>query len=205
MHRNLRNMFIKEKEARVMSMRKIGELKRSNANIPLAILLGVVITAIFSFLSMQLFQFFHIFKYLKNEHIVEMFITLPVILFAFFIHECIHIVFFLVFGKGMAKIKVYRDRSVGAVIMHQVNPAVVYTRTQMIVILLSPLIVLTISFWLLSIFISTPYLFWVNTVLNALGSTIDIYVSILLLIKPYKNVHVNFEPDQMVMNVFAVK
>lgn len=182
-------------------MTKISDIHRGNGNIYIGGLIGLVATILIGWISLYVLQL-DILSYLDQDKLLEVLMILPTVMFIFVIHEYVHVGFFLLFGKGKAKIKVVREKSVGAVVMHQVNENVFYTRIQMVIILLAPLIVVTIALLIMHIFIPASFLIWTNIVLNALGSAIDLYVSYKLLTIQSKSIIVNFKADEVVMNIY---
>ncbi|WPS85514.1 DUF3267 domain-containing protein (plasmid) [Brevibacillus halotolerans] len=143
-----------------------------------------------------------VLQYLQKDKIWEVLLIIPTMLLSFVIHEYIHVGFFHLFGKGEARIKVSREKSVGAIVIHQVNESIYYKRWEMIAILLSPLVLLTIVFLLMSTWISMPFLLFANILLNALGSSIDMYVSFVLLSKYHSKIKVNFDALTIKMNIY---
>jgi hypothetical protein len=85
--------------------------------------------------------------------------------------------------------------------MHQVNEEVFYSRIQMIIILLAPLVFLTILLAGLMFWIGLPYLFYVNILLNVLGSSVDLYLTFRLLLYT-SPIWVNFSADKLNMNIY---
>jgi hypothetical protein len=181
-------------------MKKIAEINRETAKPLHAWFIGVVATILTGIVLSFIYPF-SFMNYLERSHLIEILMTVPTILFVFLVHEWIHVFFFILFGKGKAKIKVKRERKIGAVIMHQVNEEVFYSRIQMIIILLAPLVFLTILLAGLMCWIGLPYLFYVNILLNVLGSSVDLYLTFRLLL--YKSpIWVNFSEDKLNMNIY---
>lgn len=140
---------------------------------------------------------------LSNSRTFWEIIWIPVGVVGFLVvHELIHIAFYLIFGKGEAKIKVSRERKVGAIVMHQTNDSVLYTRWQMVIILLSPLVLLTGVFLLLHLIIPAPFFWWANLVLNATGSSIDLYVVMVLASCGRGRYWVNLHPEKVQLQVY---
>lgn len=183
-------------------MKKIDEVHRGNANILHGILIGLFVTAISIVLSLQLFDL-DIVSYLTPDKIIEVLLIIPTMLAVFIIHEFIHVGFFIWFGKGEARIKVSRDRSVGAVVMHQTNEQVFYSKIEMIIILLSPLVIISLALWITGFFLSLPFLLCANIVLNVMGSSIDLYV-VTRILKHRSPVKINFHPHQIIMNIYRI-
>lgn len=133
-------------------------------------------------------------------------IFLPIIVtLTLVIHEYIHVIFFKVFGKGKAKIKVIRDKNMKAIIMYQSNKDVFYNKTQTILILLSPLFIITAFSLLLLVFFNSNLLIRMNMILNILGSIIDFAVSMRLLIKLPKDIKINYSYNNdsgVIMNCY---
>ncbi|MBP1308818.1 hypothetical protein JOD82_001838 [Paenibacillus sp. 1182] len=184
-------------------MQKIGEIHRGNTSIWCGVGIALTITVISLWLSIWTLDL-NLSVYLQKDKIWEVLLVLPTMLIAFVIHECIHIAFFKLFGKGKARMKVSREKSVGAVVMHQVNEEVFYKRWEMITILLSPLILLSLFFFGLHLYISMPFLIVVNIVLNAIGSSVDVYASLKLLFKGHQKIVVNFDSSMIKMNVYSL-
>lgn len=182
-------------------MKKIGELHRENGSVGIGILIGVIMTGLMIWFSIWILDL-NVLMYLQKEKIWEVLLILPTMLTAFIVHEFIHIGFFMLFGKGEARIKVSREKSVGAVIMHQTNEDVYYKRWEMIIILLAPLIILTVLFLFLYTIVAMPFLILANIVLNAMGSSVDLYVSLVLLTKRDSSVFVNFDASTVKMNMY---
>lgn len=132
----------------------------------------------------------------------EVLAVIPSLFIIFVIHELIHIGLFHLFGQGKAKVIPKREKELGAVIMHQVNPEVFYTRNQMLFILLSPLILLTVLLLALHFYLPLPFLLLINIVLNSLGSSTDLYASYRLLSNYSRHDMINFEPDEHIMNIY---
>lgn len=183
-------------------MKKIAQIKREDSNIHFGIFLGTLVTAVIGTLSWWVLEL-NPSVYLTPEKLPEIGWLVPSVLIVFIIHEVIHVALFHLFGKGKARIKIRREKSLGAVVMHQVNEDVYYKRWQMLTILLTPLVSLTILLLLLSFFFPFSYLIFFNIVLNALGSSVDIYVSYQLLIKHDSNILINFDKDDIHMNIYV--
>ena len=99
-------------------MIKIRELHRQNANLWIGGCIGLIVAVLVSIMSIKIIGL-DILMYLQKEaKIVEILMILPTMLVIFIGHEFIHIGFYHVFGKGEAKIKVIREKSVGAIMMH---------------------------------------------------------------------------------------
>lgn len=148
------------------------------------------------------FKPFGFLKYIDNkEKVFEIILIFPVVLFSLIIHELTHISMYILFGKGQAKIKVRIDKEYGALIMHQINEDVFYSRNQMVAILLTPLIVINVVLSILVNFINAPFLLFFNILLNTVGSSIDLYVSTLLILNYKSSAKVNFHPDKVEMYV----
>lgn len=182
-------------------MNKIDEIHKKNSNLKQAVFLGVLVTLIIGYTSINLLKI-NIINYMTPDKLLEIVLLVPSVICVFIIHELIHVVFFLLFGKGKAKIKVSRERSVGAVIMHQVNEEVYYSRLQMVVILLSPIVFLTIILLGIHSVMPVTFLIFINIVLNALGSTVDIYITYQLIFKYKSSIYINFNPKTICMNIY---
>lgn len=180
---------------------KIGTIHKDNSQFKTAVMLGIIVTAFIGWMSWS-FQGVSYISYMDKNKIWEVLAILPSMLVILFLHEMIHVGFFHLFGKGKAKIVPKREKELGAIIMHQVNSDVFYTRNQMFVILLSPLVLLTFLLLLCHVFIPLPFLIFINIVLNSIGSSTDIYVSYRLLTR-YSSQHmINFDSDDHIMNLY---
>lgn len=181
-------------------MKKIDEIHRGNANILHGILIGLFVTTFSIVFSLQLFDL-DVLAYLTPDKLVEVLLIIPTMIVVFIIHEFIHVGFFIWFGKEQARIKVSRDRSVGAVVMHQTNDKVFYSKTEMIVILLSPLVMISLALWIIGFFVYLPFLLCANIVLNVMGSSIDLYV-VTRILKHRSPIAINFHPSHIIMNIY---
>lgn len=182
-------------------MRKIGEIHFGNANVWQAIMIGVISTCLFTWASL-IFIDLDIISYLQKDKLMEVLLILPTMFVVFVIHELIHVGLFIWFGKGNAKIKIRREKSIKAVVIHQTNENVFYNRREKLIILLAPLLLLTTLLILLSLVAPMPFLLATNIALNALRSTTDLYVAFLLLSKYHSKVKINFHPSKMILNVY---
>lgn len=183
---------------------QIGNIQSNNSNRAMAFFLGAVITCIIGGIALKI-QDFSPINYLEPSKLVEVLVIVPTMLFILIIHEIIHVIFFLLYGKGKAKIDVKIDKEIGAVIMHQVNPEVFYRRNEMLVILLLPLILICVGLVVLDSYISFPFLLWVNILLNAIGSSTDIYISYRLLKDYSVNDLINFDSSEHILNVYKIR
>lgn len=142
---------------------------------------------------------------LRNwNHIVVFLITLPfLVITTLVIHESIHILFFRIFSKE-AKIEIINDEF-KSIYIYQSNPNVFYTKWQTIVILISPLVLISLITWLLLPFCNESILvpISVNGVINAMGAMTDVVLSIKLLTYK-KQIFVNYEKKESItLNVYA--
>lgn len=183
-------------------MRKIDEINKDKTNPIPCIVAGLLLTCIIAILLYNE-KPFDIMEYFNNkEKVLEVLLFIPTMLFIFIIHELIHMLLFIYFGKGEAKIKVSKEKKYGAIVMHQVNEDVYYTRREILIILLAPLVLLSIVLFFLMNIINMPFLLYFNLILNVLGSSIDFYISIYLLFKYKKNIKVNFDSNRVSMNIY---
>ena len=117
------------------------------------------------------------------------FLLIPLtIAFVLVIHELIHILLFKYFGKGQAKIKIIYDKELGAIAIYQCNKEVLYSLKEVLAILLTPMLFLTvIGFILLNLTNNLLFLELIklNILVNLAGSSLDFLISLLLL-KKYK-------------------
>ena len=138
------------------------------------------------------------FKYskIRLNYITPLIFILPlIVLGTLIIHEYIHILLFKYFSNGNAEIEVIRDKEIKSIIMYQKNKEVLYTPIQTIVILLSPMILLTLlTIPLLYINIKCVYvILMINMILNIMGSTTDMILSLILLLKyNKKDIFINY-------------
>lgn len=167
----------------------------------IAFTIGLFVTGCISWASWWI-QDISLMEYLQKDKVWEVIGILPSMLLVLFIHECIHVFFFYLFGKGEAKVVPKRDKAIGAIIMHQTNPNVYYTRNQMLIILLSPLILLTIILLFLHFLLPIPFLLFINIVLNAIGSSTDLYVSYRLLKNHSSKMIVNLDQEENILYVY---
>lgn len=133
------------------------------------------------------------------------FLTLPVVLIiTTVIHEYIHILFFKLFGQGKADIKITRSKEVKGIIVLQRNKAVKYSLNQILIILLSPLILISIISILIALIApeNIKILIGVNMWLNCVASSTDVVLSF----KRYRcgegdTYFEKNEKDEVIMNV----
>ena len=184
-------------------MEKIDEISEEKSKPLYCAISGILLTMATGFLVFKL-KPFNILEYLSNkDKIFEIMLFIPVMFFIVLIHELIHICLFILFGKGKAKIKVSRNKKYGAIVIKQVNKDVFYNKKEIILILLSPLVILSIILFFLMFVINMPFLIYFNLLLNVLGSSIDFYISIYLLIRHNKDIMINFDSDRTAMNIFS--
>lgn len=166
-------------------MEKIGDMKKTK----------YYITDIFSVIIVSLFCLIWTFKFgnIKREYINLAFFTLPIIvIITLTIHELIHILFFKLFGKKKAKIKVLRDKDLKAIVIYQHNKDVFYSKLQTITVLLMPLILITMVSIVLLFFIPNSLIIKFNMILNVFGSVIDMAITVRLLIYAPKGIKINY-------------
>ena len=120
------------------------------------------------------------------------------------IHELIHIAVYKLFGKGQARISVEKEKKLGAIVVHQTNQDVFYTKPEMLAILLSPMVILTIVLTVIFKFTSYPFLIYINIALNLIGSSIDFYISMLLIKRYPKDILLNFNSEDITMNIYKL-
>ncbi|WCK57218.1 DUF3267 domain-containing protein (plasmid) [Aneurinibacillus sp. Ricciae_BoGa-3] len=178
-------------------MTKIDEIKQTENPI-VGGLLTLLVSAIIGYLVFLVHPF-PIATYMNPSHIVEILLIPIAVVIVFFFHEMIHIGFFYAIGKGKTQLDVKWIR--GAVFIHQMNPDLYFTKRQMLIILLSPVILLTVLMSLLMTFSYVPFLLYANILFNLLESSIDIYVSYRLL-RHKSPIFVNFETENVNMNIY---
>lgn len=185
-------------------MKLIDSIARDSKNVNMYVCytIGLLLT-LFSIFILYMLQPIDLEIYLKVNKFIEV-VFLPVTtLVTLFIHECIHILLFIVFGKGHAKIKVRRDEELKAIIIHQINDKVYYRKFEIIIILLSPLVILSILLYILMQYINLTFLIGITLILNVLGSTIDFYLSLMLLFKYNNKIIINFSSNEIKMNIYS--
>lgn len=193
-------MFIKKIKSK-KALQLVGSIHSRNSNKKVALSIGAVVTVLIGWISIALMNF-SLSNYLQPQKLAEVLAILPTMIFVLFVHECIHVLFFRWFGRGKARMKVKRDKEIGAIVIHQINPEVFYRRNEMLVILLSPIALITVGIILLNAYVLFPFLLWVNILLNAIGSSTDLYVSFRLM-KDYNSNHViNFDSSEHILNVY---
>lgn len=164
--------------------------------------IDICIVIIFNIISILLFIL--LFKPSLNN-LDFYFLTLPVVMIiTTVIHEYIHIIFFKLFGKGKANIKIMRNKDIKGIVVLQQNKDVKYSLNQILIILLSPLIIITVISLLLSVTAldNINLIIGTNMWLNCIGSTTDVVLSF----KRYKEGEgaTNFEytkEEGIVMNI----
>ncbi|MEK3955748.1 DUF3267 domain-containing protein [Psychrobacillus sp. FSL K6-1464] len=182
------------------SFKEIGVIQRENGKMSMALAIGVFITIVIWWVTASIQQV-SFGSYLQPDKVIETIFIIPTMLFLLLVHEGIHVLFFLMYGKGKAKIEVKRERSVGAIIMHQVNPEVYYRRNEMLVILLAPLVIITGGLLMLDQIVMLPFLLMTNILLNSIGSSVDLYLSYQLLFR-YKSQHfINFDTKEPILYI----
>lgn len=141
---------------------------------------------------------------LRNWSYIKIFLTtLPfLVIFTLILHESIHILFFKLFGKN-AQIKIINDNFKN-IYIYQSNENVFYTRLQTIVVLLSPLVLISCLTFLILQFVNRQLFvpISVNGVVNAMGAMTDVVLSLKLL--SYKEkIFINYEKkDYITLNIF---
>lgn len=164
--------------------------------------IDICIVIIFNIISILLFIL--LFKPSLNN-LDFYFLTLPVVMIiTTVIHEYIHVIFFKLFGKGKAHIKIMRNKDIKGIVVLQQNKDVKYSLNQILIILLSPLIIITVISLLLSVIAldNINLIIGTNMWLNCIGSTTDVVLSF----KRYKEGEgaTNFEytkEEGVVMNI----
>lgn len=180
-------------------MKKIAEINKEVVKPIYVWFIGIAITLLTGILLNFIYPFS--LDYIQPSRIKEILLIIPTVFLVFLSHECIHILFFILFGQGKAKIEIKKERKMGAIIMHQVNEDVFYSKIQMVIILLAPFVFLTALLIGLMFWIKLPYLFYVNILLNTIGSSIDFYLTIKLLTYPF-HIWINFDADKLNMNIY---
>lgn len=141
---------------------------------------GFIINIILGYV-IYLIHPFDIAIYLNEEEALKVFVLPIVLIITLFIHEIIHIIGFKAFGKGQAKIRVRRDKKAGAIVIQQVNENVFYSKKETMIILLAPLVLITLISIPLLFIPKITFIVYLNCILNSIGSSIDMYVSLKLL------------------------
>lgn len=181
--------MINEKTGELMT--KIGEMNNKTESKLKCLLFGAFVNIILGYLVYAINPF-DIERYINPSEAGKIF-TLPIfVAITLILHEAIHVMFFKIFGKGQAKIRVKVEREMGAIAIQQMNPDVLYTKNETICMLLAPFVFITIiSIPLLSISYFAPIIY-LNCMLNSIGSSIDIYITLRLLMSFKGNLRIQY-------------
>lgn len=142
---------------------------------------------------------------LRELSIISFYILyLPIfVIITLIIHESIHIVFFKIFNKK-SKIKIINNHF-KQIFMYQSNKEIYYNKYQTIIILLAPLILISlISFIIMNLITIKSFylLFFINAIINAMGSVTDLISSLKLFIKYFnKKVFIKYELQNNEVNI----
>lgn len=178
-------------------------ISQKKTNLFLPIIFAIFFSTSFILLNVFLFNISELIINFKLENIIYF----PLLMITTLVlHELIHIILFKLFGKGQAIIKIIRDKDLKSIIIKQENENLFYTKMQVIIILLTPLIVITVISFLVQVIPITNnfgLLIMLNNVLNALGSCIDVYcVFILITTKRVKKVNFSFTDNKPELNLY---
>lgn len=185
-------------------MKKIDEISEENSSPLHCAILGICFTIALGFLVFTLKPFDAI-QYLNNtDNVFEIISIIPIMLLLLVVHELIHVGLFILFGNGKAKIRVSINKKYRAIVVKQINKEVFYNKKETILILISPLLTLSIVLFLLMFVVNMPLLLCSNLIINALGSSIDLYISVKLLVKHDKDILVNYDSHKTMMNKSSV-
>lgn len=187
-------------------MKKLVTFNENNVSKKAVWFCGVISTIIISFLSWQIMKLlgldFSLIQALKTLSPLDIIIYLLIALSAIVIHELIHAVLFILFGKGQAKIRIERNKKHGTIVVHQKNEKVFYSKLETIIILLAPCLIVNLLCLLSMFVLAKPLLLYVVLILNSLGSCIDIYLSIIVSRFP-SNCKINYGKDEICMNIYV--
>jgi Protein of unknown function (DUF3267). len=178
-------------------MIQVGKMNNDTENRFLCGLWGVSITTLLSVLIYKIHEF-DILSTINLSNLAEI-ISIPiVVIITLIVHEAIHISAFKLLGNGQAKIRVRRDKRAGAIVIQQMNSELFYDKKATIVILLAPFVILTIVSVIMLMYIPYPLVIYINCILNAIGSSIDMYVSLRLIFSFPKDVKIKYNNGEEV-------
>lgn len=170
-------------------MNKIGEITKQTEKRIYFILIGFIFNIFFAVLIHKITAI-DIFEQINNLSLIEI-LPLPiVVLGTTVLHEYIHVLFFNLFSKGRAAVRPTWEKSLGAIVLRQTNPNVSYGKLSTVIILLSPLVVLTVASCILAALVEFKLLVFINCVLNSIGSSTDLYISTKLIFKYPNNIKI---------------
>lgn len=173
-----------------MENKQIGKINSCTESKFLCFLLSVVITI----LSIVLFYKIHPFNFITAFDIstFEKIMLMLIIILTLIIHEIIHILTFKYYGNGEAKVKIKIDKKSRAIVMQQINHNVSYSKQETMLVLLLPFLIITIISIILIIYMENPIIPYFNCILNAVGSSIDIFIALKLFFKFPKDISVKY-------------
>lgn len=185
-------------------MTQIGKMNNDTENKFLCALWGVFITILLGAIILKVYKL-DILSAVKIDNFRQI-ITLPiVVIITLAIHETIHILAFKCLGHGEARIRIRRDKRAGAIVIQQINDKLFYDKKSTIVILLSPFIIITIVTSILLAYLPYSLVIYVNCILNAVGSSIDMYVSLRLIFCFPKNIIIKYNNGEEVgMEIYKI-
>lgn len=164
--------------------------------------IDIVIAIIFNIVSILLFIGF--FKPSLNDLDFKFLLVPLIMIITTIIHEYIHLLFFKLFGNGNADIKIIRNKDVKGIVVFQQNKNVKYNLNEILIILLSPLVIITIISIILSFIFSKDItlIIGVNMWLNCVGSTTDVVLSFKRYKEGVGNTYFEYiKEDGIVMNI----
>lgn len=171
-------------------MQKIDEINKDTERKSCLVFVGLVVTLIFSFIIYLIYPF-DVMKSINNLTFIKLGLFPLLVIFTIIIHELIHIFFFKLFSHGIAVIVPTWDKNLGAIVLKQTNQSIYYGKLQTLIILLSPLIIITFISVILTMVTSAKLIIFVNCILNIIGSSTDMYISIKLAFKYPNNIKVS--------------
>lgn len=186
-------------------MKLKGTINQNNSSFVLCNLLGILITLI-TLIGLYSMKPLNIYQYIMydNNLFLEVSLICLSYLIVFIAHELIHIMFFKLFSKNEAKVKLVKEKNLNAFVVKQLNPNVYYSKLQTIIILLSPLLLINSMFFILLMTTDFSILnIYANILANTLASCIDCYVSLKLILKFDNEILVNYSTDEINMNIYG--
>lgn len=178
-------------------MIKIGEINNSTENKLYCMIFGVIINILVGTIIYSINRF-DIFLYMTTDNLSQFILFPLVVVFTVVIHECIHIFTFKYFGRGQARIRIRRDKKLGAIVIQQTNSLVYYNKIETLFILLSPLVLITFLSVIFILYNKYPLMVYINCMMNSFGSSIDMYISLRLVMNFPKDIKIQYNNGEEV-------
>ncbi len=172
-------------------MEKIGEINKKTENKNIIIIVSMILIVLLGTI-IWLFYPLNYISMIDYNNITQIIIIPIAITITLIIHETIHILLFKLYGRGEAIIKVKWIKNEGSIVVHQLNDSIIYSRSEVIIILLSPFLIITFISLVLLRITTIPLLIYINCMLNIAGSSTDIFLSFKLLLKYKKAKKIRF-------------